>query len=130
MISAALLGMIVAAPAVAQEVVKLRPGAVLNVRIVPGQPHSYGVQLRSGESAELVVQQDGVDVAVDVRDPGGRLLDSIDSPNGRSGPEPVSVIAGCAGSAEFMLGTPRRQVRTSLIGLPSRSTGSSIFRPS
>lgn len=51
------------------------------------------LRLRSGESAEVVVEQQGVDVVVELFSPGGALLDSVDSPNGRQGPEPVAMLA-------------------------------------
>ena len=46
--------------------------------------------LGAGKYAELVVDQQGVDVVVELFGPGGALLNSVDSPNGRQGPEPVS----------------------------------------
>ena len=49
--------------------------------------------LRAGESAEVSVLQSGVDVVVELFGPSGALLDSVDSPNGRQGPEPVALIA-------------------------------------
>jgi len=55
----------------------------------PGEVHVYLVPLAVGESALIVVQQKGVDVVVEVRDPEGKIIASIDSPNGRNGDEPV-----------------------------------------
>lgn len=76
----------------------LSPGGPISQRVVPPQAHRFALPLRSGESAELVVDQKGVDVAVDMLDPRGRLLDTIDSPNGRNGPEPVFVVARTTGT--------------------------------
>lgn len=81
-----------------QEVRRLTRETVLDVRVNPAEEHKFLLQLKSGESAEVVVQQNGIDVAVDVFEPSGKLLDSIDSPNGRNGPEPVSIIATQAGA--------------------------------
>ena len=69
----------------------------LDVNIAPGQVDSYSLPLKRGESAEIVVLQQGVDLAVDLVAPDGRLITTVDSPNGRNGPEPVSIQAGAAG---------------------------------
>ena len=46
-----------------------------------------------GESVALVVDQRGVDLVVEVRNRRDSLLQSIDSPNGRPGPEPVEIVS-------------------------------------
>ena len=58
-----------------------------------GASHRYALSLERGESAEVIVRQQGVDVVVDVRNTAGKLLDSIDSPTGRSGDETIEIIA-------------------------------------
>lgn len=55
--------------------------------------HRYQLRLRHGESVALVVDQRGVDVVVEVRNSYDSLLQSIDSPNGRQGPEPVEIFS-------------------------------------
>lgn len=69
----------------------------LEANIAPGQIDSYTLPLRKGESAEIVVLQQGVDLAVDLVAPDGKLVTTVDSPNGRDGPEPVSIQAEAAG---------------------------------
>ncbi|HKR07662.1 MAG TPA: erythromycin esterase family protein [Gemmatimonadaceae bacterium] len=59
----------------------------------PGVVHDYRLRLQAGESANLVVTQMGVDVVVEVRNGTGTLVSTIDSPNGRNGPEPVEIVA-------------------------------------
>jgi len=49
--------------------------------------------LSSGESATVIVLQMGVDVVVDLTGPDGKLIDSVDSPNGREGDEPVEILS-------------------------------------
>src|SRR5439155_7435245 len=46
----------------------------------------------------IAVTQDGVDVSVQIFNPSGKLLDSIDSPNGRNGDEPVSILSATSGT--------------------------------
>ena len=74
----------------------LRPAISFDTTLTPSSPHDYRLRLSSGESVDLVVQQQGVDVVVEVKDPGG-AISSFDSPNGRNGPEPVEIIADRSG---------------------------------
>ena len=46
----------------------------------PGEAHAYLVPLAVGESALIVVNQMGVDVVVEVEDPAGKTIASVDSP--------------------------------------------------
>src|SRR5439155_176079 len=95
-----------------QQPQRLEHGTSLEKSLGPGEVHTYVVRLEPGESAEIVVRQMGVDVVVEVRDPGGRLMDSIDSPTGRNGDEVADVIAGEGG--EYSIGvkpiSPREPV--------------------
>jgi erythromycin esterase len=75
----------------------LIPTVSREVTLAKNATHRYEVQLRRGESAEIVVEQKGVDVIVDVHDPRGRLLDSVDGPTGRAGEERVEIIATSGG---------------------------------
>ena len=97
-VSLSAVALTLSASTAAQGPAILSPGGPISQRLVPPQAHRFALPLRSGESAELVVDQKGVDVAVDVLDPRGRLLDTIDSPNGRNGPEPVFVVARTTGN--------------------------------
>ena len=65
--------------------------------ITPGSAHQYVVRLDAGRSANLVFRQIGVDLVVEVYDPGSRLVATVDSPNGRAGDETVEIIAVAAG---------------------------------
>ena len=67
----------------------LRQGDSLERELKPGEEHAYSVPLAVGESAFIVVKQMGVDVVGEVRDPAGKVVASVDSPNGRNGDEPV-----------------------------------------
>lgn len=61
--------------------------------IKPDASFVYGLSLERGESAEILVHQNGVDVVVEVRSPAGKLLDSIDSPTGRASFEFAEIFA-------------------------------------
>ncbi|HBL31329.1 MAG TPA: hypothetical protein DD490_31265 [Acidobacteria bacterium] len=75
----------------------------------PAAPESHPLPLRSGQYLHLIVGQTGTDVVATVRDPAGRLLLEVDSPNGTSGPEEVFLVAGSSGLHSLTLtawGTP------------------------
>jgi hypothetical protein len=74
-------------------VTHLASGSVHDVTLQPGASHDYEVQLGRGESAQIVVRQQGVDVVVEVRAPDGKLIDAVDGPTGRNGDERVEIIA-------------------------------------
>lgn len=65
--------------------------------IASGQTYVATLALREGESADLIVLQQGIDLVVELVAPAGRLVDSVDSPNGRQGEEPLTVEAAAAG---------------------------------
>ena len=67
------------------------------VAMKPGDVHDYTLRLRRGESVQAVVQQQGVDVVIELRDPAGKLLDIIDGPTGRNGDEPIEIFASATG---------------------------------
>jgi erythromycin esterase len=58
-----------------------------------GESHPYLLSLKRGESAEVGIKQRGIDVVIDVIDPSGKLLETIDSPTGRNGDEAIEIIA-------------------------------------
>ena len=77
---------------------RLGPDTVIETTLQPGTSHQYELQLNRGESAEVVIRQQGVDVVVELTSPGGKLLDVIDSPTGRYGDEVVEVMAEESGT--------------------------------
>ena len=62
-----------------------------------GQVHSIEVALKKGDALFGRVVQQGIDVVVSVRDPEGRVVMEVDSPNGAHGPEPLAFVAARAG---------------------------------
>ena len=71
----------------------LETGKTIQKKLLKGENHLYTISLQKGEYAECVVMQKGVDLAIDVNDPSGKKIKTFDSPNGKDGPEPVSIEA-------------------------------------
>jgi erythromycin esterase len=78
---------------IAQTPTTINRSTRLEKSLKAGESHEYALSLQHGESAEVVVWQQGVDVVVEIRNPAGKLLDSIDSPTGRTGDEVVEIMA-------------------------------------
>ena len=76
-------------------------GSAFDSTIAPGGSHRYSLNLSRGGSANIVIQQMGVDIVIEVRAPDGSLFTTVDSPNGRNGDEPVEIIAPHSG--EYVL---------------------------
>ena len=72
---------------------RLELGETLEGRFSGPQPVAYAIGLRRGEYAHVVVEQRGVDVALDLFAPAGGPLLALDSPNSASGPEHLFVLA-------------------------------------
>jgi tetratricopeptide (TPR) repeat protein len=59
--------------------------------------HRYVVDLAKDQFASVRVEQDGIDVVVEVRDPKDELLLSYDAPTGTTGPEVAEWVSGGGG---------------------------------
>ncbi len=82
------------------------PGAVKQVEIpqsagpialAMGEVHFRDFSLTPGETLHVVVEQQGLDVALSLHDPRGQEILKVDSPNGRYGPEEILQIADLPG---------------------------------
>ncbi|HEX5259813.1 MAG TPA: alpha/beta hydrolase-fold protein [Sphingomicrobium sp.] len=78
-----------------------------------GETNWYSVELEEGGAILGEADQEGVDVALDIYDPAGRKLLTIDSPNGAVGPEPIDFTAP-------VKGTFRMAIRQSSGSAPGR----------
>ncbi|MEN3336130.1 MAG: hypothetical protein V7641_5495 [Blastocatellia bacterium] len=76
---------------------KLEVGKPLEREMQGGESHLYEIALDAGQYLYVVVEQRGMDVAVQVIAPDGKPLMEVDSPNGAQGDEPVMLIAEAAG---------------------------------
>jgi hypothetical protein len=78
--------------------VTLQLGVPLERTIGPRQIDLFYIELGENKYVQLVAEQRGVDVVVQVSSPAGKVLAEVDSPNGGDGPENVSFVAGAAGT--------------------------------
>ncbi len=62
-----------------------------------GEKHSYGIRAESSQFMHVLVVQLGIDVALTLYAPDGKLIGSMDSPNGTVGLEQISTIAEVPG---------------------------------
>jgi CHAT domain-containing protein/tetratricopeptide (TPR) repeat protein len=66
--------------------------------IKSGEIHSYSVSINLGQVLDVVVEQRGVDVVVEVMAPDGSKVIEVDSPNGSEGPEVVLLKTAHSGT--------------------------------
>jgi CHAT domain-containing protein/tetratricopeptide (TPR) repeat protein len=71
--------------------------------LAAGSSDAYEIELDAGRYLHLVVEQHGLDVAIDVFAPGGRRLFQADSPNGNRQPENVHLVADRPGRYRFVV---------------------------
>ncbi|MGH9841830.1 MAG: CHAT domain-containing protein [Blastocatellia bacterium] len=76
----------------------LEPGKPIERELAGGESHSYRLMLAAGQFCHVIVDQRGIDVVVELFGPDGKKIVEVDSPNGREGPEPVSLVAEIAAS--------------------------------
>jgi CHAT domain-containing protein len=76
----------------------LQPGAHVERRLVPGQTHTYAVSLEAGDLVRVNVEQRGIDVVVDVRDPAGTTIDAVQQEFRPDHEERVEIAAAAAGT--------------------------------
>lgn len=75
----------------------LELGQPIEREIAGAETHAYRVDLDAGQFMFVAVEQQGVDVVVTLYGPDGAALGEFDSPNGRRGLEPVSIVARASG---------------------------------
>lgn len=94
------LGLIVAvAPMASAQVpfTTLEPRAVVERLLAPGELHGFSVAGTAGEPWRLRVRQLGVDLTIEIRDPGGESLGVTNGPIDRRGEETVWVEPAASG---------------------------------
>jgi CubicO group peptidase (beta-lactamase class C family) len=57
-----------------------------------GQKHQYRIDVKANYFYQVIVMQEGVDVMVKTIDHAGKELETVDSPNGKQGPESVVLL--------------------------------------
>ncbi len=76
-----------------QEVQELRAGAAIERDLKGGEGHDYRLSLAGGQCAAIVVEQRGIDVVVQVREHGGKLLAEFDFESRKDGNESLVLTA-------------------------------------
>ena len=71
----------------------------------PDEKHVYTITLEEGAAVIGKADQHGVDLVIDVLDPNGKLLYTVDSPNGTEGPEPIDLTAFRTGRYTLVIHT-------------------------
>jgi len=88
----------------ARRIFALGRGAGPARRLAAGDLDVYEVDLQAGQYLDAVVEQKGIDVYVDVRDPAGRRLFRADTPIRAEGPEAVPLVAERTGRYRLEVG--------------------------
>ena len=77
---------------------ELKKGVPLSELLKAGDTLRYTVKMDANMFSYFNLLQDGVDAMITTFDPDGKKIQSFDSPNGRKGPEPVTLFSDKRGS--------------------------------
>ena len=110
----ACLALLAAGSPGAAEALRFQPGRAC--KLTPGVAHVYSFALKKGDFQEIVFDQRGADVEFEVVDPRGGKVVTVNSLNGKQGPEDVSWVAAVTGKYQVRVsGEPGTYVtRTAL----------------
>jgi len=85
----------------------LETGKPISRAMQGSETHLYRIAVATGQYLRIVVNQQGIDVAVALIGPGGERLVEVDSPNGTRGNEPISVVAESSGEYRIEIRSPK-----------------------
>jgi enterochelin esterase-like enzyme len=102
---AALALVVTSASAETQDSSNLSPGLTEERFLAPGENHVYTVSLDDGSAVLGEADQHGVDLVIDEFGPDGKLIRTVDSPNGTEGPEPIDLTAFTPGQYKLVIHT-------------------------
>jgi CHAT domain-containing protein/tetratricopeptide (TPR) repeat protein len=106
---ALVLGCLMACPVGAlEEEPALAVGSRVESRLAGGESRSWPLHLEDGQYLCAVVEQQGIDVVVSLVSPEDKPVTTVDSPNGRRGPEPLSWVATEGGAYRLVVSSPSR----------------------
>jgi len=91
--------------AAAQQPVPLAAGLSQEHTLAPRENHVYTITLQEGEAILGEADQHGIDLVIDEFGTDGKLLRTVDSPNGTEGPEPIDLTAFTTGQYKFVIHT-------------------------
>lgn len=72
-------------------------GSTVTTPLKHGDKHQYFLPLKENEFALLRLEQKGVDAIITVYDPAGNKVEDFDSPNGKNGPEIITLTSAAKG---------------------------------
>jgi enterochelin esterase-like enzyme len=90
-------------PAHAQQPTRLRAGFTEERTLGPSENHEYTITLDEGAAVLGEADQHGVDLVIDEFGPDGKLIRTVDSPNGTEGPEPIDLSAFASGEYKLVI---------------------------
>lgn len=91
----------------------LQLGTPVERKLGPNEAHSYTLKVEENFYVQVVIEQRGIDLTVQVTSPTGKSLGDFDSPNGADGPENVSFVAVTAGTYRINVAPLNRDDPTS-----------------
>src|SRR5215467_4244566 len=103
------------------ETSKLEDGRTVERQLSRGDDHQYRLTLKSGECLRIVVEQRGIDVAVQLRDPAGNVIADVDDEVRPRGEEHVDLVADVSGV--FTIGISASPVAMAIGGYAIRIEG-------
>lgn len=84
-------------------------GEVFKGEMNGGEAQLFRITVNAGQFLRVVVEQQGIDVAVTLVGPSQKRLLEMDSPNGNYGPEPISAVAEESGEYEIEVRSPNKK---------------------
>jgi enterochelin esterase-like enzyme len=89
----------------AQQPIKLHQGYTEERTLGAHENHEYTITLDDGAAVIGEADQHGVDLVIDEFGPDGKLIRTVDSPNGTEGPEPIDLTAFASGEYKLVIHT-------------------------
>lgn len=91
--------------ATAREPAALHAGFVQERTLGPNENHVYSISLDEGAAVLGEADQHGVDLVIDEFGPNGKLIRTVDTPNGTEGPEHIDLTAFTTGQYKLVIHT-------------------------
>jgi len=79
------------------DIAQLEPGKFFERKLEGGESHSYEIRMTAEQFLRIVVDQRGIDIALNLFAPDGRQLSSVDYRHGERGLEAASAVASTPG---------------------------------
>ncbi len=86
-----------------KDIQEIEPGKPLRRQLVGAQRHRYRIRLGAGQYLQVVLEQDGINVAIQVLGPDGKRILEVDSEIRDHGQESVSLVCETAGDHELIV---------------------------